>query len=106
MAECYKQAGQRGARPKWWTAIKHVGFHYCTRSGMTIAINDIKVPEEKAALLEEADARIAEIEEQYQMGLITEEERYDQAVAVWTRDHGRGCRPPSRTAWTATAAST
>jgi DNA-directed RNA polymerase subunit beta' len=63
--------------------IKDTGFHYATQSGMTIAMNDLKVPEEKAVLLAEADARIAQVEQQYQNGLITEEERYDQAVAIW-----------------------
>ena len=63
--------------------IKDVGFHYATQSGMTIAMNDLKVPEEKAVLLAEADAAIAQVEQQYQMGLITEDERYDQAVAIW-----------------------
>ena len=63
--------------------IKDTGFHYATQSGMTIAMNDLKVPEQKAVLLAEADARIAQVEQQYQMGLITEEERYEQAVAIW-----------------------
>ena len=63
--------------------IKDTGFHYATQSGMTIGMNDLKVPEQKAVLLAEADAAIARVEQQYQMGLITEEERYDQAVATW-----------------------
>jgi len=64
-------------------AIKDLGFHYATRSGITIAIHDLEEPEEKEQLLAEADAKIAQIEEQYQMGLITEEERYNQAVEIW-----------------------
>ena len=63
--------------------IKDTGFHYATQSGMTIAMNDLKVPDEKAVLLAEADAAIAQVEQQYQNGLITEDERYDQAVAIW-----------------------
>jgi DNA-directed RNA polymerase subunit beta' len=63
--------------------VKDTGFHYATQSGMTIAMNDLKVPDEKAVLLTEADKAIAQVEQQYQMGLITEEERYDQAVAIW-----------------------
>jgi DNA-directed RNA polymerase subunit beta' len=83
VADCYKTLGNE-ATAEVVDHIKHIGFQYCTRSGITIAINDLKVPEEKADLLREADARIAEIEDQYNMGLITDEERYDQAVAVWT----------------------
>ncbi len=66
-------------------AIKQLGFHYATRSGITIAIGDIKVPERKAELLAEADAEVARIERDYRRGLITDEERYNDVVAVWTR---------------------
>ena len=82
VAECHHKLGMERTA-EMVDAVKNVGFHYATQSGMTIAINDLKVPEAKAGLLEEADARIAEVEQQYQMGLITEEERYDQAVAIW-----------------------
>ncbi len=64
--------------------IKRVGFHYATISGVTIAVNDLQVPHAKKQLLEHADARTAEVEEQYEMGLITEQERYDATIAVWT----------------------
>jgi len=63
--------------------IKNIGFHYATRSGVTMSVSDIKVPAEKAQILAEAEARVAEIAEQYQMGLITEQERYDATVDVW-----------------------
>ncbi|MEE8384473.1 MAG: DNA-directed RNA polymerase subunit beta', partial [Dehalococcoidia bacterium] len=60
--------------------MKNVGFQYATKSGISIAMNDLKVPEQKAELLAAADRNIAEIEEQYNLGLVTEEERYSQAV--------------------------
>ena len=63
--------------------MKDIGFRYATKSGISIAMNDLKVPEEKEQFLAEADARIAEIQEQYNLGLITDEERYAQAVAIW-----------------------
>jgi len=63
--------------------IKQLGFHYASKSGTTIAMNDIEVPPSKAELLEEAEARIAVIENQYQTGLITEEERYNGVIGVW-----------------------
>jgi len=83
VADCYKALGNE-ATAEVVDQVKHTGFQYCTRSGITIAMNDLRVPEEKQQLLEEGDGRIAEIEQQYNNGLITEEERYDQAVAVWT----------------------
>jgi DNA-directed RNA polymerase subunit beta' len=82
VAECHQRLGSEGTA-EVVDSIKHVGFTFCTRSGATIAINDIKTPVEKAKLLEEADARIAEIDDQYAMGLITEQERYNASVAIW-----------------------
>jgi DNA-directed RNA polymerase subunit beta' len=82
VAECYKLLGNEETADIV-DRIKHIGFTYATRSGITIAMNDIKVPEQKAKLLEEADHGIDEIEGQYQMGLITDDERYTQTVSVW-----------------------
>ncbi len=72
--------------------IKDVGFRYATKSGISIAMNDLKVPEKKDELLASADRLISEIEEQYNLGLITEEERYSQAVSIWrhTTDEMQG----------------
>jgi DNA-directed RNA polymerase subunit beta' len=63
--------------------MKDIGFRYATQSGISIAMNDLRVPAEKEQLLADADAQIGEIEEQFNMGLITDEERYTQAVDVW-----------------------
>ncbi|MGE3073812.1 MAG: DNA-directed RNA polymerase subunit beta' [Dehalococcoidia bacterium] len=63
--------------------IKATGFHYATRSGITIAIHEIQVPKNKETLLTEADAKVEELREQYQMGLITDDERYQETVAIW-----------------------
>ena len=63
--------------------MKNTGFQYATKSGITIAMNDLKVPEKKEKLLAAADQTIDEIEEQFNLGLITEEERYSQAVSIW-----------------------
>ncbi len=63
--------------------MKDVGFRYATRSGISIAMNDLRVPDEKAGLLAEADKEIEEIEDQYSQGLITDDERYDHAIRIW-----------------------
>ncbi|MBI2847684.1 MAG: DNA-directed RNA polymerase subunit beta' [Chloroflexi bacterium] len=63
--------------------VKQLGFRYATKSGTTIAINDIQVPESKPELIEEAERKTGEIESQYLRGLITEDERYDGVVRVW-----------------------
>jgi DNA-directed RNA polymerase subunit beta' len=63
--------------------LKQLGFHYTTKSGITIATSDIEVPHSKPKLLEEAEERVAIIENQYHRGLITEDERYNGAVGIW-----------------------
>ena len=64
-------------------SIKQLGFRYATKSGITIAMNDIEVPESKAKMLEEAEERIAIIDNQYNRGVITEDEQYNSIVGVW-----------------------
>ncbi len=64
-------------------SIKQLGFCYATKSGITIAANDIEVPRSKAKLLEEAEKKVTLIEDQHQRGLITEGERYNGIVGVW-----------------------
>ena len=65
-------------------AIKDIGFRYATQSGLTIAVSDISVPRSKPQLMAEADERIHEMEEQYQLGLITSDEKYQAAITIWT----------------------
>ncbi|MBI4336535.1 MAG: DNA-directed RNA polymerase subunit beta', partial [Chloroflexi bacterium] len=65
--------------------IKRLGFHYATVSGISIAIDDLEVPAEKAQLLHSAEEDILRLEEQYQSGLISEAERDEHVVQVWTR---------------------
>jgi len=63
--------------------LKQLGFYYATKSGTSIAMSDIKVPQSKPKLLEEAEERTAIIETQYHRGLITEDERYNGVVEAW-----------------------
>ncbi|HJN93675.1 MAG TPA: DNA-directed RNA polymerase subunit beta', partial [Dehalococcoidia bacterium] len=63
--------------------IKGLGFIYATRSGITIAVDELGAPAEKPALLEAADQQVQEIREQYEMGLMTETEREQQTINVW-----------------------
>ncbi|MFN8482672.1 MAG: DNA-directed RNA polymerase subunit beta' [Anaerolineae bacterium] len=65
--------------------IKSLGFQYATRSGLTIAVADITVPEDKPLILERAAQEVEEIQRQYRRGLITEEEQYQKTVELWTR---------------------
>ena len=82
-AECYRTQGNE-ITAEVLDKIKRLGFHYAGQSGTTIAINDIEVPRQKADLIEGATGKIENLEEQFQRGLITEEERYNTAVRIWT----------------------
>src|ERR1041385_1909824 len=64
--------------------IKALGFHYATKAGITISKNDIVIPQEKDELLAGYEERVSNVEGLYERGLITEEERHEQIVNLWT----------------------
>lgn len=63
--------------------IKATGYKYSTRAAMTVSISDMTVPEQKQQMLEEAQATVDKISQNYRRGLITEEERYRAVVETW-----------------------
>ena len=65
--------------------LKDLGFKYATRSGITIAISDLVIPDEKKEILEKTEATVAEVDRQYRRGLLTEEEQYTRTVELWSR---------------------
>ena len=60
--------------------IKTLGFHYATQAGITISKNDIVIPPEKEEILAGYEDRVAEVEREYERGLITEDERHESIV--------------------------
>ena len=66
-------------------ALKEAGFKWATRSGVTIAISDVATPPEKAAILEEHEAKAAKVQGQYDTGLITDDERRQELIEIWTQ---------------------
>ena len=64
--------------------IKSLGFKYATEGGITISKNDIVVPDNKQEILAKYEEQVARVEEQYERGLITEEERHERIVEIWT----------------------
>ncbi len=66
-------------------ALKYYGFVFSTTSGITIGIDDAVIPTEKKQYLQEADAKLAQIEQAYEMGLMTEEERFQQILQLWSQ---------------------
>lgn len=65
-------------------AIKGLGFHYASRSGITVAINDIQVSDKKTAIISSAEEKVADLETLFMDGLITEEERKQNVIGEWS----------------------
>lgn len=64
--------------------LKNLGFEYATLSGVTIGIDDLVVPEKKAGMIEKAVKEVKSITKKYEKGLITNAERYNRVIDVWT----------------------
>jgi len=69
--------------------IKRLGFERATAAGLTFSLADIVVPNEKTKLIEEASAQVENIRNTYSMGFITENERYNQVIDIWTHTNNR-----------------
>jgi DNA-directed RNA polymerase subunit beta' len=66
-------------------ALKALGFYWATRSGVTISIEDVVTPPQKAELLANAEERADKVQRQYDRGLITDSERRQELIEIWTR---------------------
>ena len=82
-SQCYRSLGNRETA-QVLDRIKTLGFHYATVSGITIAINDIQVSARKQEVIEQANELVQSFEDDYMLGLMTEEERYTHTVNAWT----------------------
>ncbi|MBD0384628.1 DNA-directed RNA polymerase subunit beta' [Paenibacillus sp. WST5] len=65
--------------------IKELGFTYSTKAGITVAVSDVVVPTEKEAILKDCEEKVRVVTNQYRRGLITDEERYDRVIAIWSK---------------------
>jgi DNA-directed RNA polymerase subunit beta' len=65
--------------------LMYTGFHYATRSGVSFGIDDIVIPEQKTKIVAAADHEVKEIQDQYSSGLVTNGERYNKVVDIWSR---------------------
>ncbi len=64
--------------------LKALGFHWATRSGVTVSIGDVSTPADKAEILSGYEARAKKVDTQYDRGLITEDERRQELIEIWT----------------------
>ncbi|GAA2081361.1 DNA-directed RNA polymerase subunit beta' [Aeromicrobium tamlense] len=65
--------------------LKDAGFHWATRSGVTISMDDVVSPEEKGKILEKYEGQAAKVQQQFDRGLITEDERRQELIEIWTQ---------------------
>ncbi|WP_340536987.1 DNA-directed RNA polymerase subunit beta' [Nocardioides sp. GXZ039] len=65
-------------------ALKDTGFYWATHSGVTVSIDDVVTPDDKAEILAEFEAKAAKIQKQFERGLVTDEERRQELIEIWT----------------------
>jgi len=82
VSECVRILGNEGTAGVL-DKLKELGFSYATKSGVSIAMNDIEEPPNRAKLLKESEEKVRLIDDQYNGGLITEDEKYESTVQVW-----------------------
>jgi DNA-directed RNA polymerase subunit beta' len=84
IADVFKYAGQ-AKTAKFLDDIKDIGFQMAYRGGLSMGLGDVKIPAEKKKLVEDAQKEVDSVWNNYMMGLITDNERYNQVIDIWTR---------------------
>jgi DNA-directed RNA polymerase subunit beta' len=84
IADVFKYAGQ-AKTAKFLDDIKDLGFQMAYKGGLSMGLGDVKVPDEKKKLVAEAQKEVDAVWNNYMMGLITDNERYNQVIDIWTR---------------------
>jgi len=82
--ECYRRAGIKKT-VIMCDKLKDLGFSQATKAGLSISISDLKIPEKKGYILDEAKRQVEDVQEQYRKGLITDGERYNKIVDIWSK---------------------
>jgi len=81
--ECYRKLGLKDT-VIFADQLMYTGFRFATRAGVSICTDDMVIPPEKEALLEAAEREVKEIEDQYASGLVTNGERYNKVIDIWS----------------------
>src|SRR5690625_2066021 len=82
--ECYRYVGLK-ATVIFADRLMYMGFDFSTSSGASIGVNDFEIPAAKAEIVESAEEEVKEIEEQFSSGLVTQGEKYNKVVDIWSR---------------------
>jgi len=79
----YKHGGY-DVTPRFLDDLKNLGFEYATKSGISVSIDDIRVPDSKAKHISKSKKEVIEVQKQFGQGLLTEQERYNKTIDIWT----------------------
>ncbi|WP_417327871.1 DNA-directed RNA polymerase subunit beta' [Halarcobacter sp.] len=79
----YKYGGYK-VTPKFLDNLKNLGFRYATDAGISVSIDDIRVPETKEEHITKSKKEVIEVQKQFAQGLLTEQERYNKIIDIWT----------------------
>jgi DNA-directed RNA polymerase subunit beta' len=79
----YKHGGY-AVTPRFLDNLKNLGFKYATEAGISISVDDIKIPDAKEELVVAAKKEVVEVQKQFNQGLLTEQERYNKIIDIWT----------------------
>ena len=88
---CYRHAGLKKT-VVFADRLMYMGFEFATTAGISIGINDMEVPEDKPEILAEAEGKVKEIQDQHAQGLVTDGERYNKVVDIWSHTSDRLAR--------------
>lgn len=81
---CYREVGLK-ATVIFADQLMYMGFHYATRSGVSIGVNDLVIPKEKVEIIAQAEEEVGKIQAQFSSGLVTQGERYNKVIDIWSR---------------------
>ncbi len=81
---CYREVGLKDT-VIFADQLMYIGFHYAAKAGISIGVDDMVIPDEKRGILGTAEQEVKYIQSQYTSGLLTDGERYNKVVDIWTR---------------------
>src|SRR5690606_37515879 len=82
--QCYRVVGLKET-VIFADQLIYAGFAYSTLSGVSIGVNDFVIPDEKAQIIERATEEVKEIEKQFSNGLVTQGEKYNKVIDLWSK---------------------
>ncbi len=82
--ECYRHIGLKDT-VIFADQLMYLGFKYSTSSGASVGVNDFVIPDDKNEIIENADSQVREIESQFASGLVTQGEKYNKVIDIWSQ---------------------